>query len=395
MILTFYSFLMAMIASSLMIVLIFVMKKTRYFSLVFNVPFIILLYVMSLVRIFVPLEIPKVQTVFEDEYVLGPIMNVLENRSELTQDMPLMFVDILGIVAVSVSAVLILVFVIRQMMYTKRLKKLTNHVTQREPDLFNDTLESVFKKKKKVTLIKTDFVSMPMVTGLFSNIVLIPNEEYDEQEEKFVFLHECTHLKNRDLLFKLLIHIYCCVFWWNPFVYLLKSDIDFLLELKCDNKACRDMDELTKLDYIKSINDNAIRQSLKKARKPQLVSSGFAFSNGTKRHVTRMNNLLYPKQSTKKNVFFSILLSVMILAIWVLSFLFIWQPAYTIRNTEMLQQELEKPGAGVMSDETNSYLVEQEDGSYIFYFDGEEIPVPKEEFDAGGYETYPIYDEPK
>ncbi len=392
MLLTFYSFLMATIASTLMIIVIYIFKKTRYFHLVFNVPFVVLLYVLSLSRIFIPLELPNFQAVIQDEYVLPPVMDLMENRSELTKDLPILFMDIVGIVLTSVSVVLILVFVIRQTMYTKKLKRLENLVTEHELELFCKASEKVFKKDRKIKLIKTDFVSMPMVTGLFSNMVLLPNEEYDDNELEFIFIHECTHLKNKDLLLKLLIHVFCCIFWWNPFVYLLKSDISFLLELKCDNKACADMDELTKLDYIKSINDNAIRLAKKKSHPPTLVSSGFAFADGTKRHVFRMNNLLFPKTKTKSTVVYMWVLSLFLAAIWVLSFVIIWQPSYPLTketHPEIYEEE------GYMSDETNAYLVQQEDGNYIFYFDGMEIPVPQEEFDAGGYEIYPIYDEPQ
>lgn len=393
MIFTVYSFLMATLASSLMIVLIYLIKKTKYFSVVFNVPFIVALYALSLLRMAIPFEIPNFQLQIRDEYVLAPIMDVFENRSDITKDLPIMMLDIVGVVAVFVCVVLIAVFVTRQLVYTRKLKKLTNHATLSEQQMLDEVVATMFKRKK-VTLIKTDFVSMPMVTGFFKSIVLLPNDEYSDEQLRFIFVHECTHIKNNDLLLKLLIHIYCCIFWWNPFVYLLKSDVDFLLELKCDNKACRYMDELTKLDYIKAINDNAIKLSLKNKYRTQLVSSGFAFKDGTKRHVHRMKNLLYPKRKSKTAVVISVLLGVVIAAIWAASFLIIWQPSYTLRNSEMLQAEIDGVN-GVMSDETNAYLVEQVDGNYIFYFDGFEIPVSKAEFDAGGYETYPIYDEPK
>ena len=38
----------------------------------------------------------------------------------------------------------------------------------------------------------------------------------------------------------------------------------------------------------------------------------------------------------------------------------------------------------------NAYLEEQEDGSYLFYYSGTAIPIPKEEVDAGMYDLYPI-----
>ena len=38
----------------------------------------------------------------------------------------------------------------------------------------------------------------------------------------------------------------------------------------------------------------------------------------------------------------------------------------------------------------NAYLEEQKDGSYIFYYSGAAISIPKEEVDTGMYDIYPI-----
>lgn len=43
-----------------------------------------------------------------------------------------------------------------------------------------------------------------------------------------------------------------------------------------------------------------------------------------------------------------------------------------------------------VSDEDNTYLEEQEDGSYILYFDGFCMDVPAEDVEKGLYEFYPI-----
>ena len=43
-----------------------------------------------------------------------------------------------------------------------------------------------------------------------------------------------------------------------------------------------------------------------------------------------------------------------------------------------------------ISDENNTYLAEQEDGSYIFYYNGFTMDVSEEDVDAGLYDYYPI-----
>lgn len=393
MLLTFYSFLMATLASCLMIVITYFLKKTRFYTIVFNVPFLILIYVLSFARMFIPIEFPDFQYIIQDEYVLAPVIDVLENRTDWTVNLPILVMDIFGIVFTTISAILIAVFVVRQLMYMRRVRICSVELTEREQVLFDKAVVSVFGKKKNVRLVKTGIVNGPMVTGFLNNTVLLPCDDYSDKELEFIFVHECTHLKNKDIWLKLLIHIYCCIFWWNPFAYLLKADVGFLLELKCDKKVCFTLDEERKLDYMLTVNDNVRRLLEKKVKRAPLVSSGFAFANGTKLHKIRMNTMLNPRKNTKSTIACCVLISVLIATIWVASFVIIWQPSYTIRNSEKLQAEVKEPGA-VMSDETNAYLVEQPDGNYFFYFDGYEVPVPKEEYDAGLYDTYPVLDEP-
>ncbi|MBR2714716.1 MAG: M56 family metallopeptidase [Ruminococcus sp.] len=387
MLFTFYSLLMAIIASSVMIIAIYFLKKTRYFRSAYSVSAIVLLYVFSLLRMFVSVEFPKIQTLIEDEYILAPVMSVLENRTPLTENLPILLLYILGIFSLIVTVVLITIFIVRQHSYSKKLSLLDDYSTKEETELLEKVAKKVFGKPKNIRLIKSDVVISPMVTGLFRNTVMIPNEEYSEKELSTIFLHECTHLKNNDLLLKLLVQIYCCVFWFNPFVYLLKADMDFTLELRCDNVACANMSEVEKLEYAECVNNSA-KKALRKSMRATLVSSGFAMEKGTKEHIIRMKNLL--KVSDKSSKIPIILLSVLLVIICALSYMFIWQPRYP--STPETQPD-EYAGASMVADETNSYLVEQDDGSYIFYFNGLEIPVPKEEVDAGYYSDYPIYDE--
>ncbi len=88
---------------------------------------------------------------------------------------------------------------------------------------------------------------------------------------------------------------------------------------------------------------------------------------------------------TKQKVV-NFLVLVLFVAVFISSYLVIWQPVYNLSEEQYAEEEPDE----VISDETNAYLVKQKDGSYIFYFEGYEIPVPKEDFDAGYYDGYPV-----
>lgn len=393
MLITDYSFFMATIGSSLMIVMLYFLKRTRLFVDTFGVVTMLILYAFSLMRMLLPFEFPEIQTVIHDTVILTRVMDVLENRADITSDLPFPFVYILVAIAVIVSLVLVIIFVIRYQSYIKRVKALQNFVSDDDKIILDTVAHTVFSKDKDIMLIKTDTVSVPMVTGVIHNIMLLPNREYASDQLEMIFIHECTHLKNNDLWLKLLIHIYCCLFWFNPLVYLLKADIGFMLEIKCDNAVCAQFDELERLNYAQVMNSCATKSCKKPSTTSVMVASGFAFMDGTKQHIYRMNNILNYDNHRKKHILPTVLVSLLMVLICALSYLFIWQPSYDSDKSSFVLAQEEQTKGVEYSDKYNAYLVKQDDGNYIFYFDKFEVPVPKEEVDAGYYNIYPIYDE--
>ncbi len=59
-------------------------------------------------------------------------------------------------------------------------------------------------------------------------------QELHRAELRYVLLHEYTHFLNHDTVVKLLVTLFCIIFWWNPVVYLLQKDLEQNLEIKCD-----------------------------------------------------------------------------------------------------------------------------------------------------------------
>lgn len=378
--LSFYSCLMAMIASSAMIVVIYFLKKIKYFNNTFGVAFMAMLYLLSLVRLFVPIELPQVQ-VISDSVVLTKIMDVLENRSPLTAGLPCSMLHIFGSLSFLVTLILLLAFTIKQLRFVLSVVRTKNYATKKEQKMLKDISREVFGRKTMMRLIKSRDVSSPMVVGVLRSTVIIPDKNYKNEELELILYHECTHLKNHDLWLKLLVHIYCCVYWFNPIVYLLKSDIDFLLEVKCDSAVCRRLSEEKKLDYAKLVNDTA-RDCVVKRKRGALVTFGFA-STSTLRHICRMNSMLKPK--TKKPLIPTAIVLGIMIVICMASYLFIWQPDYS--NSKDAVADIN--GAyGTTVD--NGYLVPNENGDYILHIEKNSVVVPKDDVEKGYYDNYPI-----
>ena len=378
--LSFYSCLMAMLASTAMIIVIYFLKKSKYFANTFGVWYMALLYLFSFIRLVMPFGFEKAQ-IISDSFMLPKLMDVLENRTEFTAHLPYSMLGILGRVSFVVTAVLISVFTYRQLRFISSLVKTENFATRKEQELLDKISSEVFSRKTNMTLIKSNDVSTPMVVGLLKSTVVIPNREYDSDELQLILYHECTHLKNHDLWLKLLVNIYCCVYWFNPFVYLLKADMDFILEVKCDTAVYRKLSKEKRLDYAKLVNDN-VRNNVKGKERFSLMTSGFS-SVSTLRHICRMNNLLNP--NSKGPTLPIAIVSLVMVVIFLSSYAFILKPDYS-------KQVESGTLFSVVGDEedTVGYLIPDKSGDYYLCFDKKRVLVNKEDVDKGYYDNYPI-----
>ena len=86
-------------------------------------------------------------------------------------------------------------------------------------------------------MIVCEAISTPAVTGLLRPRLLLPHEHYDVQELRYILRHELCHLKQRDMLLKLVLLAANAMHWFNPVVYLMLRQADEDIELACDSAA--------------------------------------------------------------------------------------------------------------------------------------------------------------
>lgn len=77
----------------------------------------------------------------------------------------------------------------------------------------------------------------------FWDSIYFNSKNYSESELKVILLHEEIHIRQKHTLDLLLIQISCCIFWFNPFVWKLKSSIDKNLEYLTDQTVLDVMNE--------------------------------------------------------------------------------------------------------------------------------------------------------
>ena len=385
-----FPFVMAVITNSIMIVIIYFLRKIPYFAKLFSVWFMVILYLFCVLRIFLPIEFPGAQIILRDHTVYTALIEPLIQYDDVRN---VHYPSIIAWTVIGVWIAGIIILGIRSLVMQKNFKKylLANgdYATDEERKLFSEVAREVLGNDKNVSLRKTDAIDGTVVIGLIHQTVLIPDKSYTENELRMVFRHECMHIKDKDLWVKLLVQIYCCIFWWNPFAYLLKKDLDLSLEMKCDLNTTKAFSDEQKLFYVETLKNHSISQKQKKV--PFVVSAELSDGKKKDKLVERIKRVLALPPDKAKQVFANIIIAVLFLLIFVSSFIFIWQPNF--RQDELEEDYYELAEGGEIADDSNAYLVKNEDGNYLFYFsDYPPMPVTKEEVEQGMYKDYPIYE---
>lgn len=92
----------------------------------------------------------------------------------------------------------------------------------------------------------------PFITGIFSNILVLPNyTSYikDQRDLVYIFHHEMTHIKKKDILFKTMYLFARCIHWFNPLVYLMGNKFTIDTEMACDEVVTETLNNNEKIEY--------------------------------------------------------------------------------------------------------------------------------------------------
>lgn len=385
-----FPFIMAVITNSLMIIIVYFLRKIPAFANAFSLWFMVILYLFCLLRIVVPIELPDLQIVIEDQAVYTWFVDEFQiydpnhNGSYLTT---------VGWIIVGIWVAVAVIIGVRSLIVQRSFRKYLmangDYATDEERAVFSEVAKEVLESDKNVSLRKTDAISGAVIIGLRNKTVLIPDTAYTADELQMIFRHECMHIKEKDLWLKLLVQIYCFIFWWNPFAYLLKRDLDLTLEMKCDLNTTGAYSDEQILLYIETLRNRSIAATTK--RMPFLVSAELVDGKRKDRLTLRIKKLLADPPKKAKRVVLQTLTVTVLLAVFVASYIFIWQPRFDLSDIKEEYYELKENERII--DGSNAYLLKSDDGNYLLYYsDYDPMPVPKEEVEQGMYEGYPIYE---
>lgn len=371
-----YSLIWTFLISCPMSFLIFILRRRSDYLTRYGVAFILILYIFCTVRMLVPVEFPQYQKVLRDPYLFSYIMKIYADLGP--ERRMIVLYSILGIWLTGIIVAFIY-----------NLRKWNRVIFSVKEQGFVDDGRAVKILKTidsdcKIEIQYSFAITEPFIRGLIHPTIYFPDKECSDRELEFILMHEYLHWTRKDLWKKLFLNVINIIFWWNPLAYLLCSDLSQIIELNCDNAMSQRYSELELLDYL----DTLTYMAGGKRKKSDVASGdalGFIRKMERKALRQRFQYVMFKKENKKQQRKANIFIFCFSLLWMISSYYFILQPDYRNPDTERVQENMP-----FVSDDTNSYLEELEDGSYLFHYSGFTDKVSKEDVDRGIYEIYPI-----
>ncbi|MFA6308232.1 MAG: M56 family metallopeptidase [Clostridia bacterium] len=113
-------------------------------------------------------------------------------------------------------------------------------------------IELRYAEHVKDNIYKSDKVVTPAVYGIFKQKIIIPSVLADS-DISYIVLHENVHIKRRDNFFRFIAVITACVHWFNPLSWTFLKLFFTDLELACDTKVLKTLDDRQSKEYATTI----------------------------------------------------------------------------------------------------------------------------------------------
>lgn len=141
---------------------------------------------------------------------------------------------------------------------------------------------------EKDNIYLSDNVNTPFVLGLIQPKIYLL-DSLSEREKEYIVLHERTHIKRFDHVFRFISYLTLCVHWFNPLVWIAFWLSGKDMEMACDESVINQLGHGVKKDYSQSLLNLATGR-----RNLRLVP--LAFGEGeTKGRIKNIINFKQPK----------------------------------------------------------------------------------------------------
>lgn len=162
--------------------------------------------------------------------------------------------------------------------------------------LINRQLKGALPVEKNI--FEANNLKTPFVFGIIRPKIYLP-VGLNSEERSYILLHEQTHIQRKDHIIKIFAFLILSIHWFNPLVWLAFRLMNMDMELSCDERVLKVMDEDIKKPYASSLLSLATERHI-------LNGSPLAFGEGNVRE--RIINVLNYKKPRFWVTVFSIII---------------------------------------------------------------------------------------
>ena len=357
MIITLYSVFTSMVWSSLFLMMFYVcLNNTRLLRYV-GARALYFMIVMCLLRLVLPVEFSFTKVVAMPE-VLNPI------RDFFYTDIPTYQGTVIAacvFVWAVVGLILMISVIARYYSYFRQVGKLQTSTTKQIRRITNQIIPA--KDKSRVTVTLSTDTSVPLVGGFKKCVILLPLQDYTDKELALILEHEYNHIKHNDAYIRLFMQLICSIYWWQPMIWIIKFNLDKVLELLCDSRVIGDNNDRNTILYGETILKFARTKS---NHKISFVTFEFSYDKEMKQRF----HLLFPFTAPCRNkMIISAFTTTMAVFLLVTSYLLVFQSDFYIPLTNEITVE-------------NPLVIEKNmDGNYTVYFEDNILVINQKEYD--------------
>lgn len=214
------------------------------------------------------------------------------------------------------------------------------------------------QKPNPFRVLELPGLQIPVLYGMRSPSILVPvGMDISEYDLHYLLSHEAAHYFHRDILVKACLSLMTIIFWWNPACYLLKEQLDAILEMRIDHAVAGDTAD-TIIDYVNCLISVAAFSPDKTAGGNRKSGSSIALldSNFYNNLMNRYHILCVKPKPCAKLLHMALL--ALTVSLYLLSYLYIFEARYIPPN---------QSATTIEASSENTYAILREDGLYDIY----------------------------
>ena len=365
------SFLMGIVWFSVFVLLGFVLRVWR-FPIKYTVVPLIAVLIASFARMILIFEFPGSRIILS-ETIYPAVITFLrfELISRSIFGMSVNVGSVLIIAWIAGAAVLITRYI---MIFNENRYDLYALAHSPRDEAAEKLMEDMVGYNENVRVFRTPHRDNPnTAAGLLPYIFLPEGVDFTPEELSVILKHEWKHCLDKDYLSRIVTDIICFIFWWNPLAHLLRNNVLFTQELKCEYFAIEtDEDYIHYILGLYRVADTLNHDEQEK--QPNLLSRVNIFDESRVR--TSLLRTRKKQYSQFKAAVTSVCFTALMGALFIASYLVVIQAAFwespdIATNTEAFSWDNPKPDDFIYFRTEEIFIMDNEDGTFSLYVEGQ------------------------